>query len=109
MVLSTEAVWLVNVERHALLQEVRSWSAPARGCFSQPWIKVGWTPNWLARSLAVLSPWRGVRPEPGKAELCRDDSPDGKEGSVRKLASIQVVNAVEPIANADAIERVRVL
>ena len=28
---------------------------------------------------------------------------------MRKLASIQTVNAVEPIANADAIERIRVL
>jgi hypothetical protein len=28
---------------------------------------------------------------------------------VRKLASIQIVNAVEPIPNPDAIERVRVL
>ncbi len=28
---------------------------------------------------------------------------------MRKLASIQAVNAVEPIPNADAIERVRVL
>lgn len=28
---------------------------------------------------------------------------------MRKLASIQIVNAVEPIANADAIERIRVL
>src|SRR5215218_7197660 len=28
---------------------------------------------------------------------------------MRKLASIQVVNAVEPIPNADAIEKVRVL
>ena len=28
---------------------------------------------------------------------------------MRKLASIQVVNAAEPIANADAIERIRVL
>src|SRR5580693_5613066 len=28
---------------------------------------------------------------------------------MRKLASIQVVNAAEPIANADAIEKIRVL
>lgn len=28
---------------------------------------------------------------------------------MRKLASIQIVNTVEPIANADAIERIRVL
>ena len=28
---------------------------------------------------------------------------------MRKLCSIQTVNAVEPIANADAIERIRVL
>src|SRR4051812_38000935 len=30
-------------------------------------------------------------------------------GAMRKLASIQTVNAVEPIPNADAIEKVRVL
>ena len=35
--------------------------------------------------------------------------PERREGSMRKLASIQTVNAVEPIPNADAIERVRVL
>jgi hypothetical protein len=28
---------------------------------------------------------------------------------MRKLATIQTVNAVEPIANADAIEKIRVL
>ena len=31
------------------------------------------------------------------------------EAAVRKLASIQTVNAVEPIPNADAIEKIRVL
>src|SRR5215218_1637777 len=35
--------------------------------------------------------------------------PNSCEAHMRKLASIQVVNAAEPIPNADAIERVRVL
>src|SRR5215203_184101 len=35
--------------------------------------------------------------------------PDQTEKPVRKLASIQTVNAVEPIPNADAIEKIRVL
>ena len=33
----------------------------------------------------------------------------GQETTMRKLASIQTVNAVEPIPNADAIEKIRVL
>ena len=36
-------------------------------------------------------------------------TPDPEESPVRKLASVQTVNAVEPIPNADAIEKVRVL
>ena len=31
-------------------------SAPASSCFFQPWMRVGWTPNWLANSLTVRSP-----------------------------------------------------
>src|SRR5581483_8818796 len=30
-------------------------SAPASSCFFQPWMRVGWTPNWLASSLTVWS------------------------------------------------------
>jgi RNA ligase (TIGR02306 family) len=33
----------------------------------------------------------------------------GEEVTARKLASIQTVNTVEPIPNADAIEKIRVL
>jgi RNA ligase (TIGR02306 family) len=36
-------------------------------------------------------------------------NPDHEELPVRKLASVQTVNAVEPIAHADAIEKIRVL
>jgi hypothetical protein len=39
-----------------LLPLVKSVSAPASTCFFQPWIKVGWTLNWAARSLTVRSP-----------------------------------------------------
>src|SRR5262249_38169914 len=48
-------------------------------------------------------------PEPAVRRSCPADSPEGQEVPVRKLASVQTVNAVEPIANADAIEKVRVL
>jgi RNA ligase (TIGR02306 family) len=47
--------------------------------------------------------------EPAGRTSCPADSPEGQEVPVRKLASVQTVNAVEPIANADAIEKVRVL
>src|SRR5439155_12763350 len=41
--------------------------------------------------------------------LCRLENQTLQEKPMRKLASIQTVNAVEPIPNADAIEKVRVL
>jgi RNA ligase (TIGR02306 family) len=40
---------------------------------------------------------------------CRTGNTKGKEVTVRKLASVQSVNAVEPITNADTIEKIRVL
>jgi len=40
----------------ALLPVVKTWSAPASNCFFQAWMRVGWTPCWLASSLTVLSP-----------------------------------------------------
>jgi hypothetical protein len=40
----------------------KTWSAPASSCFFQPWIRVGWTPYWLASSLTVRPP--GGRPGP---------------------------------------------
>src|SRR5262249_26304192 len=43
----------------ALLPLLKTWSAPARSCFFQAWIRVGWTPYWLASSLTVLSPLDG--------------------------------------------------
>src|SRR4029077_3878839 len=36
-------------------------SAPASSCFFQPWIRVGWTPKWLANSLTVRSPLAAAR------------------------------------------------
>ncbi len=43
--------------------------------------------------------------EPIAPTPCRDENQPRTEKSMRKLASIQTVNAVEPIPNADAIER----
>jgi hypothetical protein len=45
--------------------------------------------------------------EPATGSSCRGF--DTREIVMRKLAGIQTVNAVEPIPNADAIERIRVL
>src|SRR5881409_3836489 len=36
-------------------------SAPPSSCFFQAWIKVGWTPCWLASSLTVLSCRKAAR------------------------------------------------
>src|SRR5262249_48863054 len=36
-------------------------SAPARSCRFQSWMRVGWTPYWLASSPTVLSPLRAAR------------------------------------------------
>src|SRR4051812_15769379 len=47
--------------------------------------------------------------EPLAPAPCRDKNQSRPEKAMRKLASIQTVNAVEPIPNADAIEKVRVL
>ena len=47
--------------------------------------------------------------EPLAPAPCREENQSRPENPVRKLASIQTVNAVEPIPNADAIEKVRVL
>jgi RNA ligase (TIGR02306 family) len=47
--------------------------------------------------------------EPLASEPCQGIDQTPPEHAMRKLASIQTVNAVEPIANADAIEKIRVL
>ena len=47
--------------------------------------------------------------EPSNRKMCRIKNPSEREATMRKLASIQIVNAVEPIPNADAIEKIRVL
>jgi RNA ligase (TIGR02306 family) len=47
--------------------------------------------------------------EPANRDGCLIGNPRGRKGAMRKLASIQTVNAVEPIPNADAIEKIRVL
>src|SRR5205823_4447887 len=47
--------------------------------------------------------------EPLASSPCRVENQPRPENPMRKLASIQTVNAVEPIPNADAIEKVRVL
>src|SRR6187455_1427808 len=47
--------------------------------------------------------------EPLAQPPCRGGSRPGQEKPVRKLASIQTVNTAEPIPNADAIEKIRVL
>src|SRR5439155_25852515 len=50
--------------------------------------------------------------EPTAPAGCPSGESEGTErgsGTMRKLASIQTVNAAEPIPNADAIERLRVL
>src|SRR4029079_2535604 len=45
----------------ALLPLLKTWSAPASSIFFQPWMRVGWTPYWLASSLTVLSPLRAAK------------------------------------------------
>jgi len=52
---------------------------------------------------------RTVRAEPDGRSGVVSRGPQNQEIAVRHLASIQTVNTVEPIANADAIERIRVL
>jgi RNA ligase (TIGR02306 family) len=47
--------------------------------------------------------------EPDAAASCPKRYLQLREAMMRKLASIQTVNAVEPIPNADAIERIRIL
>lgn len=52
---------------------------------------------------------RGQPAEPPAARPCPGDDQPPPEKPVRKLASVQTVNAIEPIPNADAIEKVHVL
>src|SRR4249920_448225 len=67
----------------------------------------------LSRRRRVVDRPRTLRETPVSGEKRAVDVGEarleGAKNSMRSLASIQTVNTVEPIANADAIERIRVL
>src|SRR5512135_1591079 len=59
---SNSSAWRASASAEAARAGLlKTSSAPAKSCFFQAWMSVGWTSNWPANSLTVRSPLRAAR------------------------------------------------